>query len=102
MTYYVYLLRCGDDSLYCGITNDVAARFAAHVAGKGARYTRGRGPLELVLTRRCRDKSSALRLEHAIKQLDRPQKLALDAAQLARLARQASRRAAARRAIAAT
>ncbi len=85
--YYVYLLRCGDDSLYCGITNDVPARLAAHAAGKGARYTRGRGPLELVLSRRCRDKSTALRLEHAIKQLDRPAKLALDRARLARLAR---------------
>ena len=90
-SYYVYLLRCGDDSLYCGITNDVAARIAAHAAGKGARYTRGRGPLELVLARRCRDKSSALRLEHAIKQLDRPAKLALDATRLTRLARRVRR-----------
>lgn len=90
--YYVYLLRCGDDSLYCGITNDVAARLRKHAAGTGARYTRGRGPLELVLQRRCRDKSSALRLEHAIKQLERPQKLALDQRALARLARTAARR----------
>ncbi|MEO8843573.1 MAG: GIY-YIG nuclease family protein [Kofleriaceae bacterium] len=90
--YYVYLLRCADGSLYCGITNDVTARIAAHAAGKGARYTRGRGPLELVLQRRCRDKGSALRLEHAIKQLDRPAKLALDAPQLTRLARRATRR----------
>ena len=87
MAYYVYLLRCGDDSLYCGITNDVAARVAAHAAGKGARYTRGRGPLELVLARRCRDKGTALRLEHAIKQLPRPTKLALDREQISRLAR---------------
>jgi putative endonuclease len=90
--YYVYLLRCGDDSLYCGITNDVTARIAAHAAGKGARYTRGRGPLELVLKRRCRDKGSALRLEHAIKQLDRTAKLALDATQLTRMARRAAAR----------
>lgn len=90
--YYVYLLRCGDDSLYCGITNDVAARLRKHADGTGARYTRGRGPLELVLKRRCRDKSSALRLEYAIKQLERPQKLALDARALARLARAAARR----------
>ena len=87
MAYYVYLLRCRDDSLYCGITNDVGARVAAHAAGKGARYTRGRGPLELVLARRCRDKSTALKLEHAIKQLDRPTKLALDRKQISRLAR---------------
>jgi len=91
-SYYVYLLRCADDSLYCGITNDVAARFHAHSVGKGARYTRGRGPLELVLARRCRDKGTALRLEYAIKQLDRPAKLALDATQLTRLARRTARR----------
>jgi putative endonuclease len=90
--YYVYVLRCGDDSLYCGITNNVAARFAAHVAGKGARYTRGRGPLELVLARRCADKGTALRLEYAIKQLDRPQKLALDQVRLTKLARAVRRR----------
>ena len=85
--YYVYLLRCADDTLYCGITNDVEARLAAHEAGTGARYTRGRGPLELVLTRRCRDKGSALRLEYKIKQLDRRAKLALDRAALTKLAR---------------
>ena len=86
-SYYVYLLRCADDTLYCGITNDVAARLAAHEAGTGARYTRGRGPLELVLTRRCRDKGSALRLEYKIKQLDRRAKLTLDRAALTKLAR---------------
>jgi putative endonuclease len=91
--YYVYLLRCADDSLYCGITNDVAARLAAHTAGTGARYTRGRGPLELVIARRCADKGRALRLEHAIKQLDRRAKLALDRAGIARLARRLARRA---------
>lgn len=73
----VYLLRCGDGSLYCGITNDVAARFAAHSAGRGAKYTRGRGPLELVYERRVRGKSRAQRLEAEIKALTREQKLAL-------------------------
>ena len=92
MRWYVYLVRCADDSLYCGITNDVAARLAAHTAGKGARYTRGRGPFALVMTRRCRDKSFALRLEHAVKQLDRPAKLALDTTELERLARRIARR----------
>jgi putative endonuclease len=72
----VYVVRCGDGSLYCGITNDLPARLAAHEAGKGAKYTRGRGPLELVLVRRTRTKSRALRLEHAIKALPRDQKLA--------------------------
>ena len=93
-SFYVYLVRCGDDSLYCGITNDVAARLATHAAGKGARYTRGRGPFELVLARRCRDKGTALRLEYAIKQLDRGAKLALDRARLGVLARQIARKAA--------
>jgi predicted GIY-YIG superfamily endonuclease len=85
--YWVYLLRCGDDSLYCGITNDVPARLAAHAAGKGARYTRGRGPLALVIKRRCADKGMALRLEYAIKQLCRAEKLALTRVRLAEMAR---------------
>lgn len=73
----VYVVRCADDSLYCGITNDLDARLAAHTAGKGAKYTRGRGPLELVATRRCRTKAAALRVEYALKQLRKTQKLAL-------------------------
>lgn len=76
----VYVARCADGSLYCGIARDVAARIAAHDAGTGARYTRGRGPLVVVLTRRCREKGTALRIEHAIKQLSRAQKEALVAA----------------------
>lgn len=75
--WYVYVARCSDDSLYCGITTDVAERVAAHDAGKGARYTRGRGPLRVVLTRRCRTKGGALRVEYAFKQLTRPQKEAI-------------------------
>jgi putative endonuclease len=82
--WYVYLARCRDDTLYCGIARDVAARIAAHDAGTGARYTRGRGPLTVVLVRGCRDKAGALRLEHAIKQLTRAAKQAL-LAQPARL-----------------
>jgi len=87
----VYLVRCADDTLYCGITNDLAARMAAHSAGKGAKYTRGRGPFELVATRRCREKGTALKLEYAIKQLDRGQKLRLDAKRFAALARDVRR-----------
>ena len=67
----VYVVRCADDTLYCGITNDLPGRLAAHEAGKGAKYTRGRGPLEVVFTRRTRTKGRALRLEHAIKALPR-------------------------------
>jgi putative endonuclease len=88
-SWYVYVARCADDTLYCGIARDVAARIAAHDAGKGAKYTRRRGPLVVVLVRRCRDKGRALRLEYAIKQLTRPEKDALVAApaRVARLAR---------------
>ena len=83
--WYVYLARCADDTFYCGIARDVAARIAAHDAGTGARYTRGRGPLTVLLVRRCRDKGRALRLEHAIKQLSRDAKEQL-VAEPARLA----------------
>jgi putative endonuclease len=92
MPWVVYVVRCADDSLYCGITNDLPARLAAHAAGKGAKYTRGRGPLELVATQRCRDKRVALRIEHAVKQLRRTEKLALDRERLARIAATARRR----------
>jgi putative endonuclease len=85
----VYLVRCADDTLYCGITNDLAARLDAHNAGKGAKYTRRRGPLQLLVTQRCRDKGVALRIEYAVKQLDRRAKLALDAKRLAAIARAA-------------
>jgi putative endonuclease len=91
--WYVYVARCADGSLYCGIARDVAARIAAHDAGTGARYTRGRGPLRVVLTRRCHDKGRALRLEHAIKQLSRAAKEALVAepARIAALVRRLPR-----------
>jgi len=83
----VYLVRCRDDSLYCGITNDLTRRLAAHEAGKASKYTRGRGPFTLVAQQRCRDKRVALRIEHAVKKLDRRKKLALDAKRLAAIAR---------------
>jgi putative endonuclease len=72
--WYVYVARCADDSLYCGIARDVAARIAEHDAGRGARYTRGRGPLAVLAVRRCHAKGTALRLEHAWKQLTRARK----------------------------
>ena len=77
MAWYIYILRCGDDTLYTGITDDVEKRFAAHCAGKGAKYTRGRGPLTLVYTEEVEDKSAALKREHAIKKLPRAEKLKL-------------------------
>jgi putative endonuclease len=83
--WYVYVARCADGSLYCGIARDVAARVAEHDAGTGARYTRGRGPLEVVAVRRCRGKGRALRLEYAFKQLSRAQKHAVIASGLGNL-----------------
>ena len=77
MPYTLYILRCGDGTLYTGITSDLPRRLAAHRAGKGAKYTRGRGPLELVYQEDCTDKSAALRREIAVKRLTRQEKLAL-------------------------
>jgi predicted GIY-YIG superfamily endonuclease len=72
--WYLYILRCGDGTLYTGITTDVQARFAQHQAGKGAKYTRGRGPLEVVYTEECEDHSAALKRELAVKALSREEK----------------------------
>ena len=77
MTWYVYILRCGDGTLYTGVTDDPERRLSAHRAGRGAKYTRGRGPLELVYREELPDKASALRREYRIKQLSRADKLAL-------------------------
>jgi putative endonuclease len=73
----VYLLRCGDGTLYAGATNDLAARVERHGTGQGARYTRSRLPVELVFAVRVRDRSAALRREAAVKKLSRAEKLAL-------------------------
>jgi len=91
--WYVYVARCADGTLYCGIARDVAQRIAAHDAGTGARYTRGRGPLHVVLVRRCGTKGRALRLEYSIKQLSRSEKEALVAepARIATLVRRLGR-----------
>ena len=76
-TWFVYILRCADETLYCGITDDVPKRLEAHRSGKGAKYTRGRGPLELVYTEECDSYSAALKREYAIKQLPRSEKMKL-------------------------
>ena len=73
----LYILRCRDGSLYTGITTDVEKRFAAHNAGKGAKYTRGRGPLELVYREDCGNHSAALKRELEIKALSREEKMKL-------------------------
>lgn len=77
MSAFVYMLRCKDDSLYTGWTNNLEHRLAMHKAGKGAKYTRGRGPLTLAYVEKLSDKESALKREYAIKQLPRSMKLKL-------------------------
>ena len=74
MSWYIYILRCGDGTLYTGVTNSLERRLAAHWAGKGAKYTRGRGPLNLAYTEAVPDKSAALRREYQIKSLSRSEK----------------------------
>ncbi|WP_243293860.1 GIY-YIG nuclease family protein [Geothrix mesophila] len=77
MTWWVYLLQCGDGTLYCGIALDVAARLKQHQEGRGAKYTRGRGPLELAYCEVCASKAEALRREREVKRLRRGAKEAL-------------------------
>ena len=74
---YVYLLRCADDSLYCGWTTDIQRRLAAHRAGTASRYTRSRSPIELAAVVPVADRSAALREEARIKRLPRASKLQL-------------------------
>ena len=72
--WYLYILRCGDGTLYTGITTDVEKRLEAHRSGKGAKYTRGRSPLELAYQEVCGNHSDALKREAAVKKLSRKQK----------------------------
>lgn len=73
----LYILLCGDGSLYTGISPDPLQRLEAHRQGKGAKYTRGRGPLQLVYVEDCGTHSQALRREIQVKALSREEKLAL-------------------------
>lgn len=75
MSWVCYLLRCADETLYCGITNDLDKRLAAHNAGTAAKYTRSRIPVALVFSEVCADRSSALKRELQIKKLSREKKL---------------------------
>jgi putative endonuclease len=77
MRWMVYMLRCGDGSLYTGITNDLPRRLAAHRAGRGSAYVRSRLPVRVVYREPQRDRSAALAREAAIKRLPRTAKLAL-------------------------
>ena len=74
---YVYILRCNDDRLYTGWTNNLEKRIKAHSHGKGAKYTRARVPVELVYFEVFEDKIEAMKREYAIKQLKRKEKLEL-------------------------
>lgn len=74
---YVYIVRCRDKTLYTGYTTDLKKRIQAHNAGKGAKYTRGRGPVTLVYWEKCENKSLALSREAKIKKLPRNKKLEL-------------------------
>lgn len=76
-SWYVYIVRCRDGSLYTGVSTDVEARVATHNAGAGARYTRARRPVRLVWFERKRNRSYALRREAAIKALPRAAKVRL-------------------------
>jgi putative endonuclease len=78
---WVYVLRCGDGSLYTGWTDDLARRVARHSAGKASRYTASRLPVELVFAASMSDRSAAMREEVRIKRLDRAGKLALISAE---------------------
>lgn len=81
VAWWVYLIRCGDGTLYCGIAKDVEARLAQHREGKGARYTKGRGPMEVVYREACSGKPEALRRELEIKRMGRAAKLLLSSQQ---------------------
>lgn len=73
----VYILKCSDGTLYTGSTNNLNNRIAAHSSGKGAKYTRGRLPVTLLISFDCDDRPSALKLEYRIKQLSKKIKLKL-------------------------
>ncbi len=72
--WYLYLIRCGDGSIYTGVSTDVPRRLAEHRSGKGARYLRGRGPLTLARKIRVGEKSTAFKLEWRVKRLPRNKK----------------------------
>lgn len=75
--WFLYILKCADQSLYTGITKDLERRFKMHSEGKAARYTRTRRPLEMIYQETCRSRTEALTRECAVKRLPKPRKLAL-------------------------
>jgi putative endonuclease len=85
--YHVYILRCADDSLYVGLTNDVVAREQAHNEGRASRYTAKRLPVTVVYSEECASLQEAVKREHQVKRWTRAKKAALIAGDLARLRR---------------
>ena len=77
MNWTVYILKCADGTLYTGITNDLVRRMSEHETGQGAKYTKGRGPFQLVYNETCKGRGKASRREIEIKSLRRHQKLKL-------------------------
>ena len=77
MDWIVYILKCSDGSLYTGITNNIANRFRAHQNGKGAKYTRGRGPFKIIHQEQYATRSAASKRELEIKSLNHQEKLKL-------------------------
>ena len=77
MKHYCYLVKTSEDTLYCGYTNDLNKRIAAHNNGKGAKYTKTRLPVKLVYSEEFDNKSEAMKREWQIKQLTRKEKLKL-------------------------
>jgi putative endonuclease len=77
VTHYAYLLRCADGTFYAGYTTDPERRVAEHNAGEGAKYTRGRTPVELVHVESFESRSAAMSREYELKQLRREEKAAL-------------------------
>jgi len=75
--YYIYILKCRDDTLYTGTTNEIGRRVCAHNDGKGAKYTKGRLPVILVYSEALDSRSAALKREIAIKKLSRKKKISL-------------------------
>ena len=77
MSWFVYILECADHTLYTGITNNLDRRISQHNAGQGAKYTKGRGPVKLLYSEACENKSMALKREIQIKALSRAAKILL-------------------------
>ena len=77
MNHFVYILKCGDGTFYTGYTIHLIQRYLAHCSGRGAKYTRGRGPLDLVYVEEYKTKSSAMKREYQVKKMKRKSKLKL-------------------------